>query len=84
MIHTDLWRHETFAQVAKMNIIYVLLSLATNLKWTLQQFNAKNIFLHGDLYEEVWMDTSLGYDEHIRGKVCKLRKALYVLKQSPR
>ncbi|KAI5335139.1 hypothetical protein L3X38_025272 [Prunus dulcis] len=40
---------ETFAPVAKINTIQVLLSLATNLEWPLQQFDVKNAFLHGDL-----------------------------------
>ncbi|RVW74193.1 Retrovirus-related Pol polyprotein from transposon RE1 [Vitis vinifera] len=38
---------ETFAPVAKINIVRVLLSLAVNLDWPLQQFNVKNAFLHG-------------------------------------
>lgn len=46
---------ETFAPVAKMNSIYVLLSLATHQNWHLLQFNVKNAFLHGALEEEVFM-----------------------------
>ena len=44
---------ETFAPVAKINNIRVLLSLAVNLDWPLQQLNVKNVFLDGDLEEEV-------------------------------
>ena len=35
--------------MAKMNTICILLSLAANLDWPLQQFDVKNAFLHGDL-----------------------------------
>ena len=39
---------ETFAPIAKINAIRVLLSLATNLDWPLHQFDVKNAFLHRD------------------------------------
>ncbi|RVX02335.1 Retrovirus-related Pol polyprotein from transposon RE2 [Vitis vinifera] len=77
---------KTFAPVAKINTIRVLLSLAANLDWPLQQFNVKNAFLHGELSEEVYMDLLPGcmvLEKHCQ-KVCKLKKSLYGLKQSPR
>ncbi|WJZ97935.1 hypothetical protein VitviT2T_016503 [Vitis vinifera] len=77
---------ETFAPVAKINIVRVLLSLAANLDWPLQQFDVKNVFLHGKLSEEVYMDLPPGcmVSEKQCQKVCKLKKSLYGLKQSPR
>ena len=76
---------ETFAPVAKMNTVRVILSLATNHDWDLQQFDVKNAFLHGDLEEEIYMELPPGYDGQVAaGTVCKLKKALYGLKQSPR
>lgn len=74
---------ETFAPVAKMNTIRILLSLAANFGWSLQQFDVKNAFLHADLEEEVFMEP--GFDKDFgNNQVCRLKKALYGLKQSPR
>ena len=45
------------------------------------QLDIRNVFLHGDHQEEVYMEQSLGFvaQEEI-GKVCRLRKSLYGLK----
>jgi len=47
---------EIFAPVAKMNTVRVILSLAANYDWDLQQFDMKNAFLHGDLEEKIYME----------------------------
>ncbi|RDY00930.1 hypothetical protein CR513_15813, partial [Mucuna pruriens] len=74
----------TFSPVAKMNTVRVIISLAAQFSWNLQQFDVKNAFLHGDL-EEVYMEIPLGFYSHnVKNKVCRLKKALYGLKQSPR
>ena len=39
----------TFAPMAKMNYVRILLFLATNKDWALHMFDIKNSFLHGDL-----------------------------------
>ncbi|CAN1141771.1 Retrovirus-related Pol polyprotein from transposon TNT 1-94 [Linum perenne] len=76
---------ETFAPVAKINSIRVLLSIAVNLNWPLHQLDIKNAFLNGTLDEEVYMTLPPGYEKTLGpGKVCRLNKSLYGLKQSPR
>ncbi|CAL8993798.1 unnamed protein product [Prunus brigantina] len=77
---------ENFAPVAKIKTIRILLSLAANLDWPLHQFDVKNAFLHGDLEEEVYMDLPPGcnFTRDKGNQVCKLKKSLYGLKQSPR
>ncbi|KAH9751848.1 retrovirus-related pol polyprotein from transposon RE1 [Citrus sinensis] len=77
---------DTFAPVAKINTIRILLSLVVNLDWPVQQFDVKNAFVHGDLSEEIYMDLPPGCSgpERLNQKVCKLKKSLYGLKQSPR
>ena len=76
---------ETFAPVAKLNTICVLLSIAANQDWPLFQLDVKNAFLNSDLNEEVYMDIPPGFKfEQTKGKVYRLKKALYCLTQFPR
>ena len=67
---------ETFALVAKMNTVRILLSLAAHYNWQLLQYDVKNAFLHGDLDEEIYMNIPPGFEGNTSNKVCKLKKAL--------
>ena len=72
---------ETFSLVAKMKTVRILLSLTISRGWSMQQYDVKNTFLHGDLDEEIYMEVPLGFESE-SNKVCKLKKGLYELKQS--
>ena len=73
---------ETFAPVARISSFRALLAIAVASKWDLFQMNVKNAFLNGDLSEEVYMQPPLGLSVE-SNRVCRLRRALYGLQQSP-
>ena len=77
---------ETFAPVAKINTVRILLSLVVNFDWPLHQFDVKNAFFHGDLQEEVYMEFTPSCNLQTKGNKqrCRLKNSLYGLKQSPR
>lgn len=72
---------ETFAPVAKINSIKILTSLATNLNWTLQQFDFNKAFLHGDYKKEVYMEVHPSCIDKLEEKICWIKKSLYGLKK---
>ena len=62
---------ETFSPVAKIDTIRVLFSIAANNDWPLHQFDVKNAFLHGDLYNEVYMEAPSGFSHGFgKGEGC--------------
>ncbi|KAI3437336.1 Thioredoxin domain-containing protein [Psidium guajava] len=77
---------DTFSPVAKLTSVRILISLAATYKWPLFQLDVKNAFLHCTLHEEVYMEQPSGFiaQGESGGLVCKLKKSLYGLKQSPR
>ena len=63
----------------------MILSLVVQFEWELEQMDIKIAILQGDLEETIFMKQPEGFEDK-RGKdlVCKLKKSLYGLKQSPR
>ena len=76
---------KSFAPVARMESIRVLLALACHLKFKLYQMDVKTAFLNGFLKEDVYVAQPKGFiDPHFSNHVLYLKKALYGLKQAPR
>ena len=76
--------YDTFSPVAKIASICLLLSMVDMRSWPIFQLDIKNAFLHGDLAEEVYMEQPPGFVAQGESSlVCKLRRSLYGLKQSP-
>ena len=76
---------DIFSLVAKLTSIIFLLSLSKTFDLEVEKMDVKTTFLHGDLDEEIYMKQPEGFI--VKGKnelVCKLKKFLYGLKQSPR
>ena len=76
---------ENFAPVARFESICLLLVIACKLKNRLYQMDVKSAFLNGLLQEEVYVAQSKAFeDPKYPNRVCKLKRALYCLKQVPR
>ncbi|KAJ9543281.1 hypothetical protein OSB04_022988 [Centaurea solstitialis] len=76
---------DIFSPVVKHSSIRALLSIVALHDLELEQLDVKTAFLHGELEEEIYMDQPQGFvsvgQENL---VCRLKKSLYGLKQSPR
>jgi hypothetical protein len=74
---------KTFAPVTHMTTIHTLLVVTSVQEWTISQFDVKNVFLNGELCEDVYMHPPSRYYVP-EGMVCHLHRSLYNLKQAPR
>ncbi|GJT74850.1 retrovirus-related pol polyprotein from transposon TNT 1-94 [Tanacetum coccineum] len=77
--------NEVFSLVVRHTSIRVLLSIVALQDLELEQLDVKTAFLHGHLEEEIYVEQPQGFkvprkEDH----VCRLKKSLYGLKQSPR
>jgi hypothetical protein len=76
---------ETFAPIARLEAVRILLAFATSKGFKLYQMNMKSAFLNGVIHEEVYVRLPLGFENpKYPDRLYKLSKALYGLKQAPR
>ena len=76
---------ETFAPVARLETIRILLAYACAHNIKLYQMDVKSAFLNGYMNEEVYVEQPPSFEDNKKpNHVYKLEKALYGLKQAPR
>lgn len=73
---------KVFAPVPRLDTVRAVFGYAASQGWDIDQIDFKSAFLNGDLKEEVYLKPPQGYDPG-DGKVWRLRKTLYGLRQSP-
>jgi hypothetical protein len=76
---------ETYAPVARLESIRILLAYATYHGFKFYQMDVTSAFLNGPIKEDVYVEQPPGFeDSEYPNHVYKLSKALYGLKQVPR
>jgi hypothetical protein len=76
---------DTFSPIVKSATICIVLSLAVSKGWSLRQLDVQNVFLHGILEEDFYMQQPPGFEDKQRPHyICQLDKVIYGLKQASR
>jgi hypothetical protein len=76
---------ETFAPVAHLEAIRILLAFASSKGFKLYQIDVKSAFLNSVIQEKVFLRQPPGFENpKYSDRVCKFSNALYVLKQALR
>jgi hypothetical protein len=76
---------ETFSPVAMLKSVRILLAIAAYYDYEIWQMDVKTAFLNGHLSEDVYMTQPEGFvNPKNAGKICKLQRSIYGLKQASR
>ena len=76
---------ETYALVARLEVIRILLAYACAHNIKLYQMDVKSVFLNGYINEKVYVEQPSSFEDDKKpNHVYKLKKALYGLKKAPR
>ena len=75
---------KTFSSTAQLRTFRFVVSIAVARGYSMTQYDISQAFLHGPLEEELYMNFPPGYPSADQGKVLRLLKGLYGLKQASR
>ena len=76
---------ETFAPTLRISPMRLVWGITAALNLELHHLDVETAFLHGDLEEEIYMEQPPHFQDSTHPSfVCKLKKSIYGLKQSPR
>ena len=75
--------NDTFAPVAKMDSIRLVLAIASSKQWEVHHMDGKSEFIPGYIKEEIYMQHPNFFVIN-PSLVCRLKKSLYGLKQAPK
>jgi len=78
--------YDTYSPVAKLVSFRIILALAARYDWDVESFDFNGAYLNGELEqdEEIYMQPLPGYEIAGEGRVLRLVKSLYGLKQAGR
>ena len=70
--------NEVFSPVVKHSSIRILLTLAAQYDYKLDQVDVKTVVLHGDLEEEIYMTQQLGFKVAVKEKLVLNLRSRYI------
>ncbi|KAH9459513.1 hypothetical protein Pst134EA_033031 [Puccinia striiformis f. sp. tritici] len=76
--------NETYAPTASLNTLRLLISMANRFNFPTATFDVSSAYLYSPIEEEVYVQPPVEIFPHLKGKVMKLKKALYGTKQAAR
>lgn len=75
---------DKWAPVVRHATLRMMLAIAAARRMRILQLDVETAFLNGDIEEEIYVRQPRGYKRGDKNKVCRLRKAIYGLKQAAR
>jgi histone deacetylase 1/2 len=79
----DIDYNEVFSPVVRYKSLKIILCIANERDYNIDQMDIVSAFLHSEIDEQVFMSQPLGYEKGGENTVCRLVKTIYGLKQSP-